>query len=201
MVISMGSRIVHRFRRRDFRRLQSFESHVAGDRLLRADTALFRNVRLYPWQPAAIPTVGPCPNPRTHGSSFTPHHYENTLSLPAAGRSVDVLRHRLQPAAGRRHLHPDELKKSGFLDARTAGKQVRMAIEQQQPLPVLGGKNFSHDTRCSSCRAREAAFGCEAVVKSVIAVCLAGRVSSNHGCYAAERSLAGSAAATDHTTA
>lgn len=36
--------------------------------------------------------------------------------------------------------NPDELKKSGFLDARTAEKQVRMAIEQQQPLPTLGGK-------------------------------------------------------------
>ena len=36
--------------------------------------------------------------------------------------------------------NPDELKKSGFLDARTAGKQVRMAIEEQQPLPTLGGK-------------------------------------------------------------
>jgi len=36
--------------------------------------------------------------------------------------------------------NPEELKKSGFLDARTAGKQVRMAIEQQEPLPTLGGK-------------------------------------------------------------
>jgi hypothetical protein len=36
--------------------------------------------------------------------------------------------------------NPDELKKSGFLDAGTAGKQVRMAIELQQPLPTLGGK-------------------------------------------------------------
>lgn len=36
--------------------------------------------------------------------------------------------------------NPDELKKSGFLDAQTAGKQVRLAIEQQQPLPTLGGK-------------------------------------------------------------
>ncbi|WP_047527473.1 MULTISPECIES: hypothetical protein [Pseudomonas] len=36
--------------------------------------------------------------------------------------------------------NPDELKKSGFLDARSAGKQVRLAIEQQQPLPTLGGK-------------------------------------------------------------
>ncbi|MHC8358356.1 hypothetical protein ACYZTL_24890 [Pseudomonas sp. LB3P81] len=36
--------------------------------------------------------------------------------------------------------NPQELKKSGFLDARTAGNQVRMAIEQQQPLPTLGGK-------------------------------------------------------------
>lgn len=36
--------------------------------------------------------------------------------------------------------NPQELKKSGFLDARTAEKQVRMAIEQQQPLPTLGGK-------------------------------------------------------------
>ncbi|VVN36013.1 hypothetical protein PS662_05164 [Pseudomonas fluorescens] len=36
--------------------------------------------------------------------------------------------------------NPQELKKSGFLDARTAGKQVRLAIEQQEPLPTLGGK-------------------------------------------------------------
>ncbi len=36
--------------------------------------------------------------------------------------------------------NPEELRKSGFLDARTAEKQVRMAIEQQQPLPTLGGK-------------------------------------------------------------
>lgn len=36
--------------------------------------------------------------------------------------------------------NPDELKKSGFLDARIAGQQVRMAIEQQQPLPTLGNK-------------------------------------------------------------
>ncbi|WP_201190944.1 hypothetical protein [Pseudomonas fluorescens] len=36
--------------------------------------------------------------------------------------------------------NPQELKKSGFLDARTAGKQVRLAIEQQQPLPTLGGR-------------------------------------------------------------
>ena len=36
--------------------------------------------------------------------------------------------------------NPQELKKSGFLDARAAEKQVRQAIEQQQPLPTLGGK-------------------------------------------------------------
>lgn len=36
--------------------------------------------------------------------------------------------------------NPQELKKSGFLDARNAGNQVRLAIEQQQPLPTLGGK-------------------------------------------------------------
>ncbi|KQN51017.1 hypothetical protein ASE98_04095 [Pseudomonas sp. Leaf48] len=36
--------------------------------------------------------------------------------------------------------NPDELKKSGFLDVRTAVKQVRLAIEQEQPLPTLGGK-------------------------------------------------------------
>ncbi|MDR6608761.1 hypothetical protein J2X87_003848 [Pseudomonas synxantha] len=61
--------------------------------------------------------------------------------------------------------------------------------------------NFSRDTLCSSCRAREAAFGCEAVVKSVIAVRQADRVSWTHDCYAAERRLAGSAAATDRITA
>ncbi|MCU0121522.1 hypothetical protein N8H74_24925 [Pseudomonas sp. B2M1-30] len=36
--------------------------------------------------------------------------------------------------------NPDELRKSGFLDVNTAVKQVRQAIEQQQPLPTLGGK-------------------------------------------------------------
>jgi hypothetical protein len=49
---------------------------------------------------------------------------------------------------------------------------------------------------CSSCRACEAAFGCAAVVKSVIAVCQADRVSRTYDCCAAERSLAGSTAAT-----
>ena len=36
--------------------------------------------------------------------------------------------------------NPQELRKSGFLDVGTAEKQVRMAIEQQEPLPTLGGK-------------------------------------------------------------
>jgi hypothetical protein len=36
--------------------------------------------------------------------------------------------------------NPDELRKSGFLNIHAAVKQVRMAIEQQQPLPVLGGR-------------------------------------------------------------
>ncbi|WP_426203776.1 hypothetical protein [Pseudomonas sp. TWP3-1] len=36
--------------------------------------------------------------------------------------------------------NPDELRKSGFLNVNTAVKQVRLAIEQQQPLPQLGGK-------------------------------------------------------------
>jgi len=36
--------------------------------------------------------------------------------------------------------NPEELRKSGFLDIGTAEKQVRMAIEMQQPLPALGGK-------------------------------------------------------------
>jgi hypothetical protein len=35
--------------------------------------------------------------------------------------------------------NPEELRKSGFLDINTAVQQVRLAIEQQQPLPVLGG--------------------------------------------------------------
>ena len=36
--------------------------------------------------------------------------------------------------------NPEELRKSGFLDINTAVKQVRLAVEQQQPLPVLGGR-------------------------------------------------------------
>ena len=59
---------------------------------------------------------------------------------------------------------------------------------------------LSGNAICSSSRAREAAFGCEAVVKSAIAIRQAGRVSWTHGCYAAERSLASSAAATDRIT-
>lgn len=36
--------------------------------------------------------------------------------------------------------NPEELKKSGFLSISVAVKQVRLAVEQQQPLPVLGGR-------------------------------------------------------------
>ncbi|MBC3208154.1 MULTISPECIES: hypothetical protein [Pseudomonas] len=36
--------------------------------------------------------------------------------------------------------NPQELRKSGFLNIHAAVKQVRLAIEQQQPLPVLGGR-------------------------------------------------------------
>ena len=36
--------------------------------------------------------------------------------------------------------NPDELRKSGFLNIHAAVKQVRLAVEQQQPLPVLGGR-------------------------------------------------------------
>ena len=62
---------------------------------------------------------------------------------------------------------------------------------------ALDANQLSANAICSSCRAREAAFGCEAVVKSVIAVRQAYRVSWTYDCFAAERSLAGSAAATD----
>ncbi len=48
----------------------------------------------------------------------------------------------------------------------------------------------------SSCRAREAAFGGAAVVKSIAAVCQGTVASRNYDGFAAERSLAGSAAAT-----
>ncbi|MHC8369614.1 hypothetical protein ACYZT2_02055 [Pseudomonas sp. MDT1-85] len=47
----------------------------------------------------------------------------------------------------------------------------------------------------SSCRACEAAFGCEAVAKSAITVRQADHFCWTHDCYATERSLAGSAAA------
>jgi hypothetical protein len=49
---------------------------------------------------------------------------------------------------------------------------------------------------CSSCRACEAAFGCEAVVNPTDAVCLTHRDFWFYDCCAAERSLAGSTAAT-----
>jgi hypothetical protein len=50
---------------------------------------------------------------------------------------------------------------------------------------------------CSSCRAREAAFEDEVLVNPVYAICLTHRVVWFDDGYAAERSLAGSAAATD----
>ncbi|MBB2886342.1 MULTISPECIES: hypothetical protein [Pseudomonas] len=48
----------------------------------------------------------------------------------------------------------------------------------------------------SSCRACEVAFGCAAVVKPELAVHQANRISRIHDGCAAERNLAGSAAAT-----
>ena len=56
-------------------------------------------------------------------------------------------------------------------------------------------------TLCSSCRACEAAFGCEAVVSPADAVCLTHREFWFYDCCAAERSLAGSTAATDRIAA
>ena len=61
---------------------------------------------------------------------------------------------------------------------------------------LANASQLSGNAICSSCRACEAAFGCEAVVNSVIAVRQAGCVSWTHDCFAAERSLAGPAAAT-----
>ena len=60
---------------------------------------------------------------------------------------------------------------------------------------------FSPNAICSSCRACEAAFGCVAVVKPELAVHQVDRVSRFHDGYAAERSLTGSAAATDRIRA
>ncbi|MEK1842868.1 MAG: hypothetical protein AAAB17_15415, partial [Pseudomonas sp.] len=59
---------------------------------------------------------------------------------------------------------------------------------------------LSRNAICSSCRACEAAFGCEAVVKPEAAVRQVDRINRIHDCFAAERSLASSAAATDHIT-
>ncbi|PNB11680.1 hypothetical protein C1X69_27845 [Pseudomonas sp. FW305-67] len=50
--------------------------------------------------------------------------------------------------------------------------------------------------RRSSCRASEAAFGCAAVVNPADAVCLTHREFWFDDCFAAERSLPGSTAAT-----
>lgn len=36
--------------------------------------------------------------------------------------------------------NPAQWRRSGYLDAATAEREVRMAIEQQQPLPQLGGR-------------------------------------------------------------
>ena len=55
--------------------------------------------------------------------------------------------------------------------------------------------------RCSSCRACEAAFGGEAVVKSDTAVLRVYRACRVYDGFAAERSLAGSAAATGQRSA
>ena len=58
-------------------------------------------------------------------------------------------------------------------------------------VPIRTGRTLG-----SSCRACEAAFGCEAVVKPELAMCQADHISRTHDCFAAERSLASSTAAT-----
>jgi hypothetical protein len=60
--------------------------------------------------------------------------------------------------------------------------------------------NLTFPPTRSSCRACEAAFGCAAVVKSELAVHQTDRISRIHDCFAAERSLAGSTAATGVNT-
>jgi len=57
-----------------------------------------------------------------------------TLSMHDNLQSLYLLMHKLYLR------NPEELRKSGFLDARTAVRQVRQAIEQQQPLPALGNR-------------------------------------------------------------
>lgn len=57
-----------------------------------------------------------------------------TLSMHDNLKSLYLLMHKLYLR------NPEELRKSGFLDARIAVKQVREAIEQQQPLPALGNR-------------------------------------------------------------
>lgn len=57
-----------------------------------------------------------------------------TLSMHDNLQSLYLLMNKLY------QRNPQELRKSGFLDTRSAEKQVRVAIEQQQPLPSLGGR-------------------------------------------------------------
>ncbi|ATE77608.1 hypothetical protein CNN82_14655 [Pseudomonas frederiksbergensis] len=68
-------------------------------------------------------------------------------------------------------------------------------------MPVSSAATHSLCVRRSSCRACEAAFGCEAVVNPANAVCLMHRNVWFYDCSAAERSLASSTAATDRITA
>ncbi|PQP05257.1 hypothetical protein C5612_06150 [Pseudomonas frederiksbergensis] len=61
---------------------------------------------------------------------------------------------------------------------------------------MVNAGQLSRNAICSSCRACEAAFGCAAVVNPADVVCLMRRKFWFDDCCAAERSLAGSAAAT-----
>ena len=75
-------------------------------------------------------------------------------------------------------------------------KNAKATQKRKKPGRLPSASQLSRNVIRSSCRACEAAFGCEAVVKSEIVVCQADCIYRTHDCYAAERSLAGSAAAT-----
>jgi len=86
----------------------------------------------------------------------------------------------------------DEIELNGEPVAVDSRGETEVRRTGNQP----DASQLSGNTICSSCRAREAAFGCEAVVIPADAACLTYRNDWFYDCFAAERSLAGSAAAT-----
>jgi hypothetical protein len=101
------------------------------------------------------------------------------------------------PAGMRQNVAASGYVKIQIRDAAEGNACLNAGKLSSDALFVAAAEGCVRCSSCSSCRACEAAFGCVAVVKPELALHQADRVDRIHDCCAAERSLAGSTAATD----